>query len=147
LGVPRQSRGVALVLSSPALGALGAASGDAPVTHFFYGTIARSSGEPRATTGAPCTVSVRPLQPICLVTITCGDYQPFPGAAFAACSLDQQGMPHGEMHYGTPGTSPTDLSMDSGRLTIADTRSGAESVVEIQLQPEPRSAKREPPRP
>ncbi|MEO7329540.1 MAG: hypothetical protein ABI193_13235 [Minicystis sp.] len=115
------------------LGALGAASA-APVTQFFYGTIAKANGEPRATTGTPCTITVRPLQPICLVTIACGDYKPFPGATFVSCSIDYLGLPHGEMHYATPGASPTDLSMDHGRITLANTRVGEESVVEIQLQ-------------
>ncbi len=121
-------------MASAPSAALGAAGG--PITQFFYGTISRANGEPRASTGTPCTVTVRPLQPVCLVTITCGDYKPFVGSAFASCSIDHLGMPHGEMHFGSPGPSPTDLSMSEGRVTIANTRSGEESVVEIQLQPD-----------
>jgi hypothetical protein len=105
-----------------------------PISRFFHGTIVKSDGEPRAALGAACTISVRASSPICLVTIRCGDYQPFPGAAFASCAFDDHGLPRGEMHYASPAKSPSDLSMDRGRLTLADTRSGQESVVEIKLR-------------
>lgn len=118
------------------LGALGAAGG--PITHFYYGSVVKADGDPRVAVGAACTVSVRALDSLCLVTLTCGDYQPFPGATFASCSFDEQGLPRGQMHFGTPGKSPTDLSMDRGRLTVADTRSGQESVVEIKLRADAR---------
>ncbi|MFO0755568.1 MAG: hypothetical protein U0359_03705 [Byssovorax sp.] len=123
--------------SSPAiaggLGALGSTT--MPIPRFFQGTVTRAEGETQVKAGTGCSVSVRALAPVCLVSVTCGGYQPFPGTAFASCTFDSQGFPKGEMHFATPANSPTDLAMEGGRLTLADARASHESVVEITLSP------------